>query len=386
MGPFGTEFETAPKPPEKPAPPPPPPPPPPHEFPLGWITERACAPIKYRSFVDVAKVVPIPPLFPSLVYGYRPALALMQRQRPDGSWSTTLDTPGGGVPGSTTEYDGVGTVSACHRLLEFGWERESPPLASARRLLFRLLAEDNDRGLTFEYAVEGSDPEVQASRRAISRASAAAVLAHAGYETDPRLRGAANRLLERVRTYLRSPLAEDPWVRVGGKQVLATDAAPPTVQDLVMLAHMPQYRYEHHDLVDLFAAYFVRPVPRPEAVQLVGARPVAHPTLLLGDPLGGKGVPDADLPFALWWLELVARLGLLRRHEGWSRVFDQLLDGRDSDYIWRPNRASVFRSEQAAVWPYAPLESPSTPEAVSIEVTFRLGMIARYAGRPIELT
>jgi hypothetical protein len=107
---------------------------------------------------------------------------------------------------------------------------------------------------------------------------------------------------------------------------------------------------------------------------------------LLGDPLGGKGVPDADLPFALWWLELVARLGLLRRHEGWSRVFDQLLDGRDSDYIWRPNRASVFRSEQAAVWPYAPLESPSTPEAVSIEVTFRLGMIARYAGRPIELT
>ena len=55
------------------------------------------------------------------------------------------------IPTSRTErYKGVGTISAVRRLLEYGWDRESPPLLQARRVLFRLLAEDDDPAYLYE--------------------------------------------------------------------------------------------------------------------------------------------------------------------------------------------------------------------------------------------
>jgi hypothetical protein len=41
-----------------------------------------------------------------------------------------------------SHFEGVGTINAVCRLLEYGWDRESPPLMQARRILFRLLGED----------------------------------------------------------------------------------------------------------------------------------------------------------------------------------------------------------------------------------------------------
>ncbi|HTD60804.1 MAG TPA: hypothetical protein VK679_09135, partial [Gemmatimonadaceae bacterium] len=80
------------------------------------------------------------------------------------------------------------------RLVEYGWERESPPLAKVRRLLFRLLAEDEDPAFLFEFAGSPEEEEMARRGRAILREAAAAALAQAGYEGDPRLRGAARRI------------------------------------------------------------------------------------------------------------------------------------------------------------------------------------------------
>jgi len=347
--------------------------------------EHAAAPIKYRSITEVAKLPgPVTGLVASLPFTHRPALTLAMSQHPDGTWGHGMLT----VPSARAEhFEGVGTISAVRRLLEYGWDKDSPPLTHARRVLFRLLAEDDDPDFLFEFAGKDAADEDMARRaRAILREAAAAALAQAGYEGDPRLRGAARRIIERVAAYLRSPLAQKPFVRIGNQHVLPAEAAPPSVYCLLMLAYMPLFRTEHHDAVALLSRHLTEPLPRQEAMQLCGKRVVAQPHLVLGDMLPNRNVADADVPFALAWLELMARLGFLRRHEGWSKLFERFLDDRDRDLVWHPHKGMAMpKSTNPFVWPMFPLEQMTSGDERWTDVTFRLGLIARLSGRPLEL-
>jgi hypothetical protein len=311
---------------------------------------------------------------------------LALQQAPDGTWNRSMLT----VPSTRAEhFEGVGTISAVRRLLEYGWDRETPPLVLARRLLFRLLAEDDDPDWLFEYGgkASGGDEDVARRGRAVLREAAAATLAQAGYEGDPRLRGAAHRIVERTVAYLRSPLAQKPWIRVGNQHVLAAEAAPPSLYLLLMLAHMPLFRTEHHEAMDRLYQHLSLPLPRQEAVQLAGKKVISQPQFVLGDFLPNRNAADADVPFALLWLELMARLGLLRRNENWARLLDRFLDDRDENGVWHPHKGmSMVRSSNAIVWPTYPLEESLSGEERWTDVTFRLGLIARLAGRPIEIT
>jgi hypothetical protein len=315
---------------------------------------------------------------------YRPAIALALAQESDGTWGKAILS----VPRPRADgFGGVGTVPAVRRLLEYGWDRESPPLIRARRVLFRLLAEDDDPTQLYELAAgTRGDPDLIHAARAMTRKGAAAALAQAGYEGDPRLRGAAQRILGRVDDYLASPLAEKPWVRVGNRQVLSPDARPPSLDMLTMLAHMPLFRSEHHTQVDRLFTHLSRPLPRQESFQLAGRHVVAQPQLVLGDPLPSRSVADADLPFALMWLELMARLQFLRRHEGWMELYERMLDACNGEGWWQPSRTTGrVASAHPAVWPAFPLAPDSDDPGHAAEVTFRLGLIARFLGRPIEI-
>ena len=179
------------------------------------------------------------------------------------------------IPSSRGEhFEGIGTINAVRRLLEYGWDKDTPPLTHARRVLFRLLAEDDDPEYLFEFGSKGNIDEDLARRsRAILREAAAAAFAQAGYEGDPRLRGAARRILERVVAYLRSPLAQKPFVRVGNQHVLAAEAAPPSIYLLLMLAYMPLFRTEHHDAMEAIYQHLSQPLPRQEGLQLFGKKP-----------------------------------------------------------------------------------------------------------------
>ncbi|MBX6332339.1 MAG: hypothetical protein IRY91_10880, partial [Gemmatimonadaceae bacterium] len=279
-------------------------------------------------------------------------------------------------------------INAVRRLVEYGWDRESPPLVRGRRLLFRLLAEDEDPAYLFELAPPGGAPDVETVRhgRAILREAAAAALAQAGYEDDPRLRGAARRILGRVDAYLRSPLVQKPFVRVGNHHVLAPDSAPPSIYMLTMLAHMPHFRSEHYDIMERLYAYLSQPQPRQEPAVVVGKRIVAEPHLVLGDPLPHRNAADADVPAALYWLELFARLALLRRNEGWTKVYERFLDDRDSMGVWRvPKRSVTLSTTNPFVWASFPLTQGGSEDALCAEITFRLGLIARLSGRAIDL-
>ena len=352
------------------------------QFPLGWILNNASAAIQYRAIIDVAGFNHDREGYRRLSLAFAPALKVAIAQGGDGTWGDSiLEVPDGNGSGNR-----IGTIPAFRRLLEYGWERESPPLVRARRVLFRLLAEDDDADQLYEFREScGNDPDLIHRARGILREAAAAALAHAGYEKDPRLRGAARRMLARVDSYLTSPLAEKPWVRVGNRQVLAPEANPPSIHVLTMVAHMPLFRSENHSTVNRLFAHLSQPLPRQEAYQLVGKHIVAQPHLVLGDPLSSRNVADADVPFALTWLELMARLQFLRRNEGWVSLFERFLDDRDRDYVWHPHRGTAKpRTTNPDVWAQFPLDEGAMGEDRWSDVTFRLGLIARLLGRPIE--
>jgi len=291
------------------------------------------------------------------------------------------------VPSARAErFEGVGTINAVRRLLEYGWDKDSPPLTHARRVLFRLLAEDDDPDFLFEFGgKDAADEDMSRRARAILREAAAAALAQAGYEGDPRLRGAARRIIERVAAYLRSPLAQKPFVRIGNQHVLPPESAPPSVYCLLMLAYMPLFRNEHHDAVALLYRHLAEPLPRQEPMQLCGKRVVAQPHLVLGDMLPNRNAADADVVMAVTWLELMARLGFLRRNDNWCKLYERFLDDRDAEGVWHPHKGlTAARSQNPFLWPMYPLEDHMSGDERWTDVTFRLGLIGRLTGRGID--
>ena len=136
-------------------------------------------------------------------------------------------------------------------------------------------------------------------------------------------------------SYLRSPLAQKPFVRVGNQHVLPDNAAPPSVYALLMLAHMPLFRNEHHDAMALLYHHLTQTLPRQEAIQLCGKKVVAQPRLVLGDLLPNRNAADADVVLAITWLELMARLGFLKKNDNWCKLYERFLDDRDAIPVLR---------------------------------------------------
>src|SRR5205085_12113057 len=119
----------------------------------------------------------------SLPFTHRPAVSLAVTQQPDGTWNHAMLS----LPSARSEnFEGVGTINAVRRLLEYGWDKDSPPLVHARRVLFRLLAEDTDPEFLYELGAKNQDEDQIRRGRSILREAAGAALAQAGYEDDPR--------------------------------------------------------------------------------------------------------------------------------------------------------------------------------------------------------
>jgi len=352
-------------------------------FPLGWIAENASPSVVYRAFREVASTASDPADLSSLPYADRSALWLAVAQRRDGTWGGAMLT----VPSRhNADFSGVGTIQAVRRLAECGWSAESPPLLLARRLLFRLLAEDNDPAFLYELGQKSRDDDLVRRNRSLLREASAAALAQCGYENDPRLRGAARRILERISAFLESPLGEKPWIRVGNTHALSPEAAPPSVYALTMLAHMPIFRHEHHTAIERIFEYMKQSLPRQDPIQLFGKKFVPQPQLVLGDVLPHRNAVEADVPFALLWLETMARLGFLARHEGWMKMYERFVDDRGRDGVWHPHKgAGVPHTTNPWAWPSFPLDDGVNPAGKLLDVTFRIGLIGRLLGKEIEL-
>lgn len=364
---------------------PPPPPPPPVPVPGHWLMTRGAGPLQFRLLRDVLPGQPVLSTWPLVPYASHAGWHLLGLCDREGHW------PGGMLAVPTgSGLAGVGTIPAYRRLLELGWDPDLPALATTRRLLFRLLAEDEDPSFLAELRPDGDDEDLVRRGRLMLREAAAAALAQAGFEADPRLRGAARRLVERVHTFLKSPLAQKPWIRVGNQHVLPPEVVPPSFHLLVMLGFMPQFRSEHAEFMERLFTWLTQPWPRQVVIQQIGDQQIEQSHYAMGDFLATRTALDGDLPSALAWLEAMARIGFLTRHEGWVRLLDRMLDDRDRRAVWTPPRSVTMPSLVPAwSWPVLPLTSPAWADdaaaALSADVTFRLALIARLAGRTLDV-
>jgi hypothetical protein len=153
-----------------------------------------------------------------------------------------------------------------------------------------------------------------------------------------------------------------------------------------MLAHMPIFRHEHFTAVERIYDWITQALPRQEVLQLYGKKMVPQPHLIMGDVLPHRNAVEADVPFALVWLETMARLNFLRRNEGWMKLYERFVDDRDRAGVWHPHKG-LERPTTTNPWAWSafPLDDGTGPESKWTDVTFRIGLIGKLLGREIEL-
>ena len=361
-----------------------------HTVPLSWLYEAASPPIQYRTLTDVvsepSRDLERLSALREEILRYKEAVAIVRKQKDTGLWGGNLLAPG---PSKAMGWKETGTVFQYRRLLELGWPADARPFRFADRFLFRLLSRDDDPTLLVEFQrAAKADPGLALWARSMGAQAAAAALARGAHQDDPRLRGAAHRVASDISMYLRSEVAQKPFKKAQGKTVLDPLAYPPTVFSIEMLAFMPAVQRERAGFLARLASYFSVPMPRREFYIQAGKKLLRPLFEILGDPLhaDAQGHVD-DVPFALYWLELLARLGIVRQVQSASRVLARLFSECSDQGIWSPaGLRAMPKSDNPAVAHYFPLEGPGkSPAQRQTDVTFRLALIAKHLGIPLNV-
>jgi hypothetical protein len=362
-----------------------------HRIPLTWLLESAGASIRYRALTELA-----PPEFATpeaiaaahtAVTESKTALAVVKKQKDNGVWGGNLL----GLAASTAlGIKDVGTIPQYRRLLQLEWPRGTRPFKLADRVLFRLLSRDEDPALLFEFQkMVKSDVEAEVWARDIMREAASAALAEAGYAEDPRLRGAGHKIANAISQFLRSPLAEKPFLKSGKAVVLHPEAHPPSWYSVAMLSFMPNLQRERAGFTERLGHYLAQPAPKKPFVIQVGKRTVKPQYLLLGDPIeaDAKGLPT-DIPLALHYIELLARMGALPWAPVATKVLSRLFKDCDDEGIWHPkNLRSQPKAVNKITYHYYPLHlDAKTTEGREVDITFRLALIAKVLGWALEIS
>lgn len=362
-----------------------------HRFPLAWLYEAASAPIQYRALTEVApaslrdseRVAALR----AAVLADKGATAIARKQKETGLWGGNLLGYGASKLYGWKE---AGTIYQYRRLLELGWDPESHPFKLADRFLFRLLSRDEDPALLVEFQrAAKNDPGLGSWARNMHREAAASALARAGRVDDPRLRGAAHKIASDISAYLRSELLQKPFRKQSGKTILDPAATPPTIFGVETLAFMPAVQRERSGFVERLATYFSTAAPKRAFFILAGKKFYKPVWELLGDPLRADAQGHvADVPFAVYWLELLARLGIVRQIPSASKVLARLFSECDDQGIWTPkNLRGLPKSNNPVLVHWFPLEGPGkSPAQRQTDITFRLGLIARLMGIPVEVS
>jgi hypothetical protein len=353
--------------------------------------DNAGASIRYRTYRELA---PEGYASPEVIQAAQLAIpesktaqSVVKKQKDNGLWGGNM--LGLAVVASQGIKD-VGTIPQYRRLLQLEWPRATRPFKLADRVLFRLLSRDDDPTLLFEFQKTlKSDTEAERWARDIMREAASAALAEGGYGDDPRLRGAGHKIASAISQFLRSPLAEKPFAKSGKQIVLDPEAHPPSWYSVAMLAAMPNLQRERAGFTERLGHYLAQPEPKKAFVIQVGHKTVRPQHLILGDPIeaDAKGLPK-DLPLALHYIELLARMGALEWAPVATKVLGRLLKDCDESGVWRPkNLRSQPKAGNKITYHYYPLHlEAKSAEGKEVDVTFRLALIAKSLGWSLSYT
>jgi len=358
----------------------------PYRVPLSWLLKHGSESVQLRSVRELA-----PPGQPgaealeAAVVESKPVHEITKRQADNGSW-------GGNLLGiAASVRDGIkepGTIAQYRRLLQLAYPKTGRAFKLADRLLFRLLSRDDDPVLLFEFhKLARESPATEEWVRERNREAATAALAEGGHPEDPRVRGAAHKIASAVSAFLRSPLADKPWARTGGSTILHPEAHPPTWYSLAMLAAMPSLQRERAGFTERLGQYLSIHAPKKTYSIQVGKKLIKPSDILLGDPTeaDARGHVD-DIPLALHFYEQLARLGMLAGSPLGAKVLTRLEGERDELGVWHPKKltAGPKSSHRAAYHTYPLCGNTKLPDCRVADVTFRLALIAKLAGRPLE--
>ncbi|MEO8294628.1 MAG: hypothetical protein ABI613_03855 [Gemmatimonadota bacterium] len=356
-----------------------------HRVPFTWLLQNAGETVRYRTLTELA---PEGSRRPEELHAIQQAIveskiahALVRKQKESGIWSGNLL---GLAPAAAQGIKDVGTIPHYRRLIQLGYPREARPFKLTERVLFRLLSRDEDPALLFEYQkLVKSEPLAKEWARNVIREAATAALAEAGHLEDPRVRGAAHKIANEVSHFLRSPFVEKPFIRSGSHTVLHPGATPPTWYSVAMIAAMPNLQRERAGFTERLGQYLAQPAPKKAFVVQVGKKALKPQHLLLGDPIEADSKGNAeDLPLALHFIELLARIGALHTAPVATKVLSRLLKDCDESGVWHPrNLRSQPKLQNRAAYHCFPLETESKhPETRQVDVTFRLALIAKLLG------
>lgn len=360
-------------------------------MPVSWLREHACPGVKWRTVRDIlpadaASAADRQALLAELAAS-KQVTQILRKQKPNGTWGDNIlgaDLARGRV------LPGEGSITQYRRLVEFGVPHEERAYRLAERVFFRLLSRDEAPELLYEFRGAGkADPLVSAWVRTQMREAAAAALAHGGLVDDPRVRGAAHRIASDVSQFLRSELAEKPFVRRGNRTLLHPEAYPPSLYSVSMIAYMPSLQRERAGFVERLASYLAQPARKRDVVVQAGRRFFRPVLALLGDPLHADAAGRTDdIPFALYWIEILVRLGMLHTSPTAQRVLGRLLKECDARGVWSPKTLrSIPKSPSNLANFWFPLEPDGKlPERRQSDVTLRLAMIAKLAGWQLNYT
>jgi hypothetical protein len=156
-----------------------------------------------------------------------------------------------------------------------------------------------------------------------------------------------------------------------------------------MIAAMPNLQRERAGFTERLGQYLSHPAPKRTYVIQVGKKSFKPAMVLLGDPIATDAKGNTkDLPLALLAIEMLARLGGVAQSTSANRVLNRLYGECDEHGVWRPRRlSSAPRAANPASYHFYPLQADASgAEGRVVDVTFRLALIAKLMGRPIEYT
>lgn len=356
---------------------------------MTWLLEHGSESIRLRTRRELAYPGSVPPETAAAdeqaVAESKLAHAVIRKQKDNGVWGGNLL----GLASNAKEgIKDVGTIPQYRRLLQLGFPRSGRPFKLADRILFRLLSRDEDPFLQFEFGklYRDSTPAGEWAREH-TREAAAAALAEAGYIEDPRLRGAAHKIASSVSAFLRSPLAEKPFSRSGSKTILNPEAHPPTWYSVAMIAAMPNLQRERAGFTERLGQYLGLAMSKKAFVWQIGRKVLKPELLLLGDPIVADSKGSAkDIPLALHFIELLARISALHTNPVATKVLARLMSECDERGVWCPKGVKLApRPIHKITYHMYPLQQESkSPDSRLVDVTFRLALIARLLGWPLE--
>jgi hypothetical protein len=150
---------------------------------------------------------------------------------------------------------------------------------------------------------------------------------------------------------------------------------------------MPNLQRERAGFTERLGQYLGTPMSKKAFVWQIGKRVLKPELLLLGDPIVADAKGNAkDIPLALHFIELLARISALHTNPVATKVLARLMSECDEEGVWRPKalKATPKTTHKVVCHAY-PLHAESkSPDSRVVDVTFRLALIARLLGWPLE--